>query len=72
VRFPHEVEFVHRLGGKVFRIHGHARHNVFSEHPSEKLVDDLVVDGEIYNYGTIDALHGMAVVVSDAVGNSNI
>jgi len=71
-RFPHEVDFIHGLGGKVFRVVGKAPPNGFSDHPSETLVDTLDVDGEIFNFGTIADLHSTALILSEAVDNSNL
>jgi hypothetical protein len=73
VRFPHEVAFLKEHGGSVFRIVGREQNNEFSNHASEKLIDELSVDGEIFNFGSITDLHAMAgFVVSSAVGNCNI
>ena len=59
VRFPNEVAMVHRLGGKVVRVHAPARAAAASlsaearEHPSETALDDftgfdLVVQNDPY------------------------
>jgi hypothetical protein len=72
VRFPHEVAFLRERGGKVLRIVGVVQDNEFSNHPSEKLIDELYVDGEIFNYGTIDALWDVAKGVSESVKGCNI
>lgn len=72
-RFPHEVDFIHNLGGVVYRIVGKQRDdNQFSAHPSEAMIDELKVDGEIYNFGTIEDMEVTATVLAEAVGNSNI
>jgi hypothetical protein len=72
VRFQHEVEYLRKLGGTVFRIVGNVKDNEFSNHSSEKLIDELEVDGEIFNFGTIDELWDVAGAVSDSVNGSNI
>lgn len=71
-RFQHEIELIHQLGGKVFRIHGRTEPNSFSDHPSEAGIDSLPVDGEIFNYGSILHLHAHAIMLADKLDNCNI
>lgn len=49
VRFPNEVEAIHNLGGQVFRIIRPSLGNMGDNHPSETLIDNLDVDGELIN-----------------------
>jgi hypothetical protein len=48
VRFPHEVDAIRSLGGKVIRIH-RPGFEATGEHASEALFDQLTYDGEIWN-----------------------
>lgn len=56
VRFPNEVDTIHRLGGGVFRVDRGQnavavanRYTAAQDHPSEKFVAELKVDGVILN-----------------------
>jgi hypothetical protein len=55
VRFPNEVEMIHRLGGKVIRVKRNAIENT-GHHISEMFIDSLDADYEIENKGTIEEL----------------
>lgn len=65
VRHENECEFVHGLGGLVFRIDNGVENK--DPHPSEIKVALLPVNGVLWNGGTIDALHDR---VREAVGES--
>lgn len=56
VRFPNEVQAVKDVGGIVIRI---TRPGLSTEdaHPSEALIDELLVDYEIANDSTVEELH---------------
>ena len=56
VRFPNELDLIHRLGGKVYRVERDTETNEFSLHESEKYIPTLDVDGVIDNNGTLDDL----------------
>ncbi len=57
LRFGNEVKAVRELGGKIIRIKRQfARDNEFSEHSSEVAIDNLMVDAEIENNGSIEEL----------------
>lgn len=56
VRFPNELELIHSLGGKVYRIERETEFNEFSLHESEKYIPTLDVDGVIDNNGTLEEL----------------
>lgn len=54
IRFPNEVELIHRLGGTLWRID---RPGLTAEsHPSESQIMTLPTDQDIMNSGTIDDL----------------
>lgn len=73
VRFPHEVAYIRKLGGKTFRVVGNrVAENALSNHSSEDQIDALDVDGEIMNFGNIDDLHSTALAVAESVKGSNI
>lgn len=57
VRFPNEIDAIHKAGGKVYRLERPLAENSFSSHESEKLVDTLEVDGIIDNSGTQNDLY---------------
>ena len=58
VRFPNEAEMIKKLGGVLVRIRRPGCKKVGKkEHPSEALIDDLTVDHEIINSGSIEELH---------------
>lgn len=50
VRFPNEVEAIHKLGGQVYRIERDGTQ--VDDHESERMIDSLKVDGTIYNSST--------------------
>lgn len=57
VRFPHEVDFIHKNNGYVVRVKRPSRNNnEFSNHISEQLINTLDVDETILNDTTIDEL----------------
>ncbi len=66
VRFPNEVDMIHRLGGKIIRVKRNIQVNDSGTHISEKHIDKLVVDYDIENNGTIEQLHEK---VNDIVRN---
>lgn len=49
VRFPNEVEMVHKLGGLVYRVERGENPNTEDLHESERLIPTLDVDGVIKN-----------------------
>jgi hypothetical protein len=57
LRFPNEGEAIKAWGGKRVRLVNPRVPVVKGEHPSEDLVDDLEVDIEVYNGGSIEDLH---------------
>lgn len=73
VRFPHEITYIRKLGGKTFRVVGNrVKQNALSNHSSEDQIDELDVDGEVMNFGSIEDLHQTAIAVSESVKGSNI
>ena len=56
VRFPNELDLIHSLGGKVYRVERETETNEYSLHESEKHIPTLDVDGVIDNNGTLDQL----------------
>jgi hypothetical protein len=72
VRFPHEVEVMKKLGGLVVRINGLVGANGFSNHASENQIDELPVDMDVFNFGSISDLHNVALGVSESVKGSNV
>jgi len=56
VRFKHEAEEIKKLGGKLIRIHRNLGDS-HELHASETEMDDIEVDKEIYNFGTIKDLY---------------
>ena len=58
LRFPNELQAMRALGGIVGRIIRPKFHGgTASAHISEQYVDDMQVDFEVRNNGTVDALH---------------
>ena len=67
-RFPHEQEELAPYGGVLIRIHGGpGRSDAGNEHPSEKLVDSLSPDIEIFNYGSLEDLASTAEIVRASI-----
>lgn len=65
MRFSNEANLVYSLGGIRIRIKRETTQNEFSSHPSELEIDNLVVDKEIVNSGTIKELqYNLASYVS--------
>jgi len=62
VRFPNEVDMIHRLGGKIIRVKRDIVENQGS-HISEMLIDTLDADHDIENNGTIEELHDKVNVI---------
>jgi hypothetical protein len=56
IRFPNEVECVHKLGGEVWRVIRDMSHPA-DQHPSEIQVAGLHCDYTIYNLGTLEQLY---------------
>lgn len=59
VRFPNEVEAIHKLGGRVYRVHRSSTYpkgDLKDLHPSEKFIPELDVDGVLMNDGSIQEL----------------
>lgn len=56
MRFANESSIVKELGGLRVRISRVTQHNQFSAHPSEAEIDNLVVDKELTNDSTIEAI----------------
>jgi hypothetical protein len=57
VRFQHEVDLIHELGGWVFRVTRPNAAPSLDTHASEVMVDSLVgIDEEVINHGTLDDL----------------
>ena len=72
VRFPHEVDAIHRAGGKVVKLVGRGNENDLSNHLSEVEVDTLVADYVIDNSGDIPDLHTKAVGLGWLVRRANL
>lgn len=72
MRFPHEAVLMEKLGATRVRIVGNRATTAESTHASETMIDQLPVDMEIYNYGTLDDLREMTLLVSDGVKNCSI
>ena len=55
LRFPNELEVIRRRGGRSVRIvRPNYKNNEFSSHVSETEIDNLIVDHEIRNDGTVE------------------
>lgn len=72
VRHPDEVDAIKSLGGKVIKIHGRSVPNELSNHSSERLIGDLVVDMTVYNTGTIEILHNIAIDIASRTHHCNL
>lgn len=63
VRFPNEVDTVHELGGKVFRIK-RAGTNAVNAHVSDTGIEALVVDGILPNLSTMEHFRDLVLAVA--------
>lgn len=62
VRFPHEVEMIHRLGGTVIRLRRGAY--TTTPHPSEAQIPSLQADLEFRNNGKVEDLAHFALAIA--------
>lgn len=60
VRFPNEIAMIKELGGCMIRVKREKVANECDSHSSEAGIDDLVVDMEVLNNGTIEELYTSA------------
>lgn len=63
VRYPNEIDLIHSLGGTVIRVVG--RGQVGDAHPSETVLDDVPVDIELDNSGSLIQLQMSAEFIVD-------
>lgn len=61
VRFPNEINMIKQLGGINIRVSRESVNTVVDPHPSELLIEQLIVDYEINNNGTIQQLFDKAM-----------
>lgn len=63
VRFPNEVEAVHRMGGKLILL-ARNQYCIGTKHESEAYVNEIDVDAIILNEGTVEDLHALVYNVA--------
>ncbi len=65
VRFPNEADMIHELGGKIIRLTRPGLPQL--DHPSENLIDELVVDYVILNNSTTESLREQVLLITERI-----
>lgn len=71
MRFPNEVNIIKALGGTTVRVHNPRLEVSSDQHPSEALIDNLVVDHQINNDGSIQDLQQALRRIADPLNHDD-
>lgn len=72
VRFPHEVNFIHRLGGYVVRLNRVEGNKNITPHSSESYIESLNVDEDVYNNASVEALWARTTSIANLITDINV